>query len=157
MTNTKHKIDIFQVLANLSKKNTEYYDRLEEEQKKAVQPLIVMRWLSGTKSARQIYFLNELVNPFIFSLYNHKGLLCRLMTICTSGKTQRYFWNKALSKRTSKSPEVVKVIKEYFGYNSVDAIEALPLLTNEQILKYADDLGRQKDEVSKIKRELKTR
>ena len=79
------------------------------------------------------------------------------MTLCTTGKPQRYFWNKAQSKKSSKTPTVVGVVREYFKYNTIQAIEALPLLDDEDILEYAEQLGRQKEDVAKIKKELKTR
>jgi len=157
MTQTKHKLDIFQTLNHISKKDRNFFKDLTDEEKKAFQPLVVMRWLSGTTDARQVYFLNELVNPFVFSMHTHKELIYYLMTTCTSGKSQRYTWNKALSKKSSTTPLSVSVIKDYFNYSTMHAIEALPMLTNDDILEYAEQLGRQKEEMTKIKRELKNR
>ena len=157
MTQKKHKLDIFQVLNHISKKDKNFYKELTKEEQKALQPLTVMRWLSGTMDARQIFFLNELVNPFVFSMYTHKELLYRLMTTCTNGKSQRYYWNKPMSKKSSVTPMAVKVIKDYFGYNTIQAIQALPLLTDDDILEYAEHLGRQKEDITKIKKELKNR
>ena len=130
----KHKLDIFKVLSQISTKDRNFYSSLEDDQKKALQPLVVMRWLSGTKNIQQIYFLNELVNPFVFSMHNHKELLIDLMMCCTSGKSQRYYWNKAQSKKTSSTPHLVSVVKDFFGYNTRDAMEALPLLTDEDLI-----------------------
>lgn len=157
MAQAKHKLDIFRVLDNTSKKKRDFYADLTPEEQKAYVPLVTMRWLTGTKDARQIYFLNELVNPFVFNFTNHKQLLYHLMTLCTSGRSQRYYWNKALSKKTTKTPTVVGVIRDYFKYSTIQAIEALPLLDDEDILDYAEQLGRQKEDVAKIKKELKLR
>lgn len=157
MTEKKHKLDIFRVLDRTSRKDQAFYHDLTEEEQKAYQPLVVMRWLSGTTDARQIFFLNELVNPFVFNFTKHKELLYQLMTVCTGGKPQRYYWNKALSKKSTKTPTVIGVIKEYFKYNTIHAIESLPLLTDDDILDYASQLGRQKEDIAKIKKELKSR
>lgn len=154
---TSKRVDIFKLLTALSKKNQKFYEELTEEEKRTVAPLVVMRWLSGTQSARQVYFLNELVNPFVFSLYKHPELLMKLMTICTSGKFVKYKWNKPLSKKTTSSPITTKCIREYFGYNTIDALGVLPLLTNDDVLQYAEQLGYQPDEIKKIKAELKKR
>ena len=154
-TKKTHKLDIFDTLNHISRKDVGFYDNLSEEEEKAFQPLVVARWLSGIKSERQIYFLNELVNPFTFQFTKHKKLLYYLMTVCTSGKATRYFWNKTSSKKTSSVPLTVKVIRDYYGYNTLQAIEVLPLLSSEVILDYAEQLGRQPDEITKIKRELK--
>ena len=152
-----HKLDIFSVLNQISMKKRNYYEGLSEEEQKAFMPLIVMRWLSGTRNARQVVFLNELVNPSVFSLHKHKQFLYYLMTVCTTGNGQRYFWNKTLSKRSSKTPTSIKTICEFFGYNTREAADALSLLSNDDILSYAEDLGKQPDEIRKIKKELKGR
>ena len=151
------RVEIFKLLGGLSKKSTTFYDNLSDEEKRQVAPLVVQRWLSGTDNARQVFFLNELVNPFVFSLYKHPDLLIKLMTICTPGRFQKHQWKKALTKKKSNTPNAVRVIRETFGYNTLDAIEALPLLTNADILAYAEDLGLQPDEIRKLKAELKKR
>lgn len=153
----KHKLDIFQVLGQISSKNADFYRNLTEEEQKAFQPLVVMRWLSGTRSAQQIYFLNELVNPFVFNMAKHKELLVDLMTICSPGRSQRYFWNKANGKRTSSMPKTVEIVREFLNYSSSEVIEVLPLLDNETIIAYAEELGKQPDEIKLINKELKSR
>ena len=65
MTPKKHKLDIFRVLGQISKKNQEFFPSLTVEEQKGLQPLIVQRWLSGTRSMRQIMFLNEICCPFV--------------------------------------------------------------------------------------------
>ena len=76
-----HKLDIFRILNNINKK-IDFYDTLTTEEQKSIQPLVLMKWLSGTSSMRQIAFLNEIVNPYIFTLSNHKKLLIWMLTIC---------------------------------------------------------------------------
>lgn len=153
----QYKLDLFNFLNNISQKNEKFYKTLSDEEIKEISPLIMMRWLSGTKDARQIFFLNELVNPFVFNLSKHKELLIDLMTLCTTGRSQRYQFNKIKNKRTTRMPKVTVTIKEYFGYNTADALNVIPILSNEDILSFAEDLGKQKPEITIIKRELKTR
>lgn len=149
-----HKLDIFRTLKHIDEKDVDYYSSLEEEEQKAYFPLVIARWLSGTRDARQIVFLNELVNRFVFAIPNHKDLLHKLMCLCTTGKPRRYFWNKVASGKTTSKPNAVSVIREYFGYNTKQAKDALQLLTVEDVIEYAEQLGRQKDEITKIKKEL---
>ena len=151
----QRKLDIFQLLNGLSKKDLEAYHSLSEEEKKEVLPLIVMRWMSGTNDARQVFFLNELVNPFVFPFYKHKDLLVNLLSICGPGSPRRYQWTKALSKKKATKPKSVEVIKQYFGYNTVDANDAFSILSADVIMDYANQLGWQPDEIAKLKKELK--
>ncbi len=154
----QYKLDLFKLLSNISKNNAKYYETLSEEEIKEISPLVIMRWLSGSNDLRQITFLNELVNPFVFSLAkNHKKLLIRLMTLCTSGKDRRYKFNRVKSKKNTKMPKAVAVIKQIFGYNTLQALEVLPMISNEDILSFAEQLGRQKPEITIIKKEIKTR
>lgn len=153
----EYKLDVFHVLGQIDKKNSLFYDGLTEEERKAFVPYVTMRWLTGNNSDRQIVYINELVNPFMFPLGQHKDLLYKLMTICTTGKQQRYGWKKTLSKKTNSTPTAVGVIRDYYGYNTIDATNALKLLSTDYVLELAGFLGRQKDEISKIKTELKNR
>lgn len=156
MAKVQHKLDVFDVLRHLDKKDTRYFEKLTEEQQKAFVPLIVMRWMSGTTNIRQIIFINELVNHLVFSLHRHKQLLYYMLTICGSGQIQRYFWNKTKSK-SSSMPKVYDVLKQYFDYNTNQVADVLPLLSNDDIIEYAEHLGRQPEEIKSIKNELKNR
>jgi len=157
VANPKYKLDIFNVLGKLSENNSTFYDSLSEEEQKALHPLVVMRWLSGTSSARQVFFLNELVNPLIFEFTDHKKLLVQLMSLCTNGQFTRYKWKKTVSKKESSMTISVGVIKEYFKYTTTQAKEALPMLSADDVVDYAEQLGRQPDEIKTIKKELKNR
>ena len=156
-TTPKHKYDIFAVLGNLNNKNHSFYKEMSTEEQKAIAPLVVMRWMTGTKSARQVYFINELVNPYVFPLAAHKELIIKLMTICAPGKFQKYNWIKPLNKKSSSTPLSVDVIREYFQYSTREAQDSIPLLSNEDIIDYAEQLGYQTDELTKLKKELKNR
>lgn len=151
----ERKLDIFRVLKEADLKHTDFYASLTEEERKNFLPFLVTRWLSGTPNRRQIIFLNELVNPFTFSLVGHKELLWKLMTVCTSGKPQRYFWNKLPSKANSSKPISVQVVAEYFQLPTKDAQEAIACLSGNDVLDMAEELGRQPEEIAKLRKEYK--
>jgi len=154
----ERKLDLFGFLGQINRKNAKFYATLSEEEAKEVKPFVIMRWLTGSMDERQIYLLNELVNPFAFSLQKeHKELLVYLMTICSSGIDRRYKFNKVKSKKTSSTPKAVEVIKRIYGYNALDALDAMKILKNDEILSFAEQLGMQKPEIAAIKKELKTR
>ena len=153
----QHKVDIFEVLDNLNVKNRDYYNSLTDEEKKAIPMPVLMRWLTGTSDPRQIIFINELVNPFVFNLWRYQELVMDLMMACTSGRKIRYKYPKIAKKKASKTPKLVKTIQEYFGYSSQHAEDALPILEDDAILDYALRLGYQKDDIKIIKKELRSR
>lgn len=149
------KLDIFRVLGAADDKKEDFFTTLTEDEQKELQPFLVARWMSGTFDSRQIFFINEFVNPYAFSLTKHKQLLWQLLTVANSGKDKRYVWNKLPSKRESGKPNAVRVIREYYNYSTRDAIDALELLNRDQVVYLAEQLGWQPEEITKVKRELK--
>lgn len=147
------RLDIFRVLKAADTKDTTFYSKLEDEEKKQLQPFLVMRWLTGTFSKQQVFLINEVLNPYAFSLYQHKELLWKLSTICTSGKSQRYVWNK-IETKTVEHPISVKIIQEFTGYNSRDAVQALKLFEPIDVVEMAEEMGWQDDEINKSRKEL---
>jgi len=160
-----YKIELWPLLRNISTKNVGYYDSLTEENLKEFTPFVIMRWLTGGNdgrplSAHQIYFLNELVNPYAFEFTRrdqmHKKLLYNLMTISTTGKNYKYTFNK-VKKGTNSMPRSTEIVQEVFTYNTRDATDAVVLLSDEAILGMAEQLGKQDGEIKELKKELKTK
>lgn len=163
-----YKLNLFELLDSISLKNVGYFDNLSEDQKKEFSPLVIMRWLTGCNNsrsnpARQIYFINEFVNPYVFSLRNkiykhdHSKLLYDLMTITTIGKKFNYKFIKKQNKRGSKYPKATAVVKQIFQYSSRDAQEAVNILKKEEIISMALSIGCQDNEIKDIKKELKNK
>ena len=149
----KHKLDIFAVLAALDRKDVEFFTNLTPDEQKSIQPFVLMRWLTGTYNKRQVFLINEIVNPYVFNMNNDKELLWKLLTICTTGKPQRYVWNKP-GLKGSNNPTATKVVQQYFGYNSVDAAKSVKLLAHDDIVMMAEELGWQDEELNKLKKEF---
>lgn len=168
MTEKKYAMDIFKVLEKLNQKDRKFFAELSEEDLKSLQPLVLMRWMSGCNDARQVYFLNEIVNPMVF-LQNvdneqtkftnskHKMLWLYLLMVSGPGKFRRYNWMKAKGKGISNTPKTLAMIKQHYQYNTKHALDVLKILTNEQILQIAEDFGKQPDEVREIAKEIKGR
>lgn len=158
MVKRDFKLDVFKTQDHIYKKDINFYRNLSEEEQKGFAPSVVMRWLSGTKTELQIILLNEFVNSRVFdsTFYKHKELLYFLLVICGIKKPFKPIWNKTISKKSSV-PTIISVIRKTFGYSSMEALDVLPLLSNDDIIKYAEDLGLQKEELNKIKKELKNR
>ena len=147
------KLDMFEVLKQIDKQNITFYDNLEPAQKKQFVPLLTMRWLSsGSKVQQQM--LNTIVNPMVFKLHRHPGLLYKLMVATSDGKAKRYSWVKKKSKE--KNPAMsIEIIARYYEVSKKDAARYRSQLSSEDILDMADSLGYDKDQIKKLKTELK--
>ena len=152
---TPAKLDIFRALGALNKKDGAFCSKISSDELKSMQPFVVMRWATGTSDASQVFLTNEFVNPYAFSLQNHKELLWKLLTVTNSGTMKKYNWIKAPSRKTSSKPMSVEVIQRMYHYSKSDAIDALTLLTVDDILDIAQEVGAQSDELSKITKQWK--
>lgn len=151
---SNYKYNIFDILAKINGKKYNYYQEATKEEQKAIAPLVLQRWLSGAseEKERQIVFLNEFVNPYVFNLYTHPDLLWKLMCVSTSGKRIRNSYPQNSKKQSSSLK--IKVIKEYFKYSQSKAEGVLKFLSPEDIIKCAHDLGYESSDITKLKKEL---
>lgn len=147
------KLDMFEVLRRIDKQDITFYDNLEPAQKKGFVPLLTMRWLSsGSKVQQQL--LNTIVNPMVFKLHRHPALLYKLMVATSDGKSKRYSWIKKKGK--DKNPTMsIEVIARYCDVSRKDAARYKSQFSSEDILDMAESLGYDKDQVKKLKTELK--
>jgi len=147
-------LDIFHLLGQIDKKDTLFYSKLTDEQRKAYSPLVSMRWMSGTSDERQIIYLNELVNRFVFNMGDHKELLFKLQCAASSGTPRRYNWMAAKTSGGKKN-KGLDIVMQYYDYGVREGKAAMALLGSEDILLMAEELGYQKEELAKLKKELK--
>jgi len=148
------KLDIFSLLSDLNDpKAGDIYAQLTEDEKKGFAPLIVMRWMSGTSDERQIMLLNEFVNPYVFALGKHPHLLMQLLQVASSKTNKRYNWLGIKSKK--KGIEAARVVEEYFEMTPREVASLNPFPTEDEVIRMAEALGWQKDEVAKLKKEYK--
>ncbi len=146
-------LDIFQLLGRIDKGDKSIWNTLTDEQKKSFSPLVVMRWMSGTSDPRQLIYLNEFVNSKVFSIGDHKELIMQLMAVSSSKQPKRYQW---MSLKPNKNKfKGLDVVCEYYDYSHRDGKEALKILKPEDIIEMANELGYDKEKISKLKKELK--
>lgn len=148
----KFKIDIFQLLGSIDKGDYSLWSKLSEDERKGFSALVVMRWMSGTSDERQIIALNTFANKATFSLSKHPELQLKLLAACSSKRPRRYYWLGI--KAGKKKNENLRVIQEYFGVSAREA-RMYNALSSDELLRMAEELGWQKDEMSKLQKELK--
>lgn len=148
------KLDIFRLLGMIGSPNSgDIYKGLTNDEKKGFAPLVVMRWMSGTSDERQIMALNTFANRFIFPLAKHPHILMHLLQACSSKAGGRSQW-LGIKGGTKKTQLRNDVIMEYFDY-SVNELRALTVFpSNDEIISMAEELGWQKEEMVKLKKEM---
>ena len=149
-----HKLDIFKALDELNRGNYSFYENLSDEERKGFAPLITMRWASGCNDPLQIILLNALVNPAVFTLGKHPGLLWKLLCVANTKQPRRYSWLKTNTGKSNKKAKTLAVIAAHTGCSTRVANQYLPLLDNDKILQMAEDLGYEKDEIAALKKEF---
>lgn len=147
------KLDIFSLLKDLnSLKAGDIYTKLSDDEKKGFFPLVVMRWMSCTSDERQILLLNEFVNKSVFPLAKHPHLMMRLLQAAATKAPTRYNWISVKSKKKHSMSK--QVVKEYFEMSSREVDMLNPFPPADEIIEMAEELGYQKDEITKLKKEL---
>jgi hypothetical protein len=151
----KYSLDIFKVLANLnSPRSGDVYAKLSDDEKKGFAPLVIMRWMSGTSDARQILALNTFVNPVVFPLAKHPHLLSLLLQVSSSKTNGRCSWLGIKSKK--KNVEALKVVGEYLEMSDRELKMLNPFPTENEVMQMAEELGWQKEELAKLKKEYQS-
>jgi len=147
-----YKLDIFKVLGELSGGDHMVYRRLSDDEKKGFSALVIMRWMTGTSDERQIMALNMFANKMIFPLAKHPELLAMLLASCSSKVARRYQW---LGIKSSKKKNLARqAVQEYLDYSSLEMRKLTELPAPEEIIEMAEACGWQKEEMTKLKKEL---
>lgn len=156
MAAKNYKLDLWGLLNKLDKKQIDIWKGYNDDERKEISPLIIMRWLSGTSDKRQIIFLNELVNKLVFQLGDHKELLIKLLAIANSGIPRRYYWLSQKSSASEKhgAKKALLVIEQYYQCSHKESKSYLNMLEEADVIEMAESLGLQKEEIRSLKQEF---
>lgn len=149
------KFDIFVLLNEIKNNNHDFYDSLDEDDKKTVSPYVLMLWARGinTNNTLHTILLNELVNPYMFPLQKHPSLLWKLLCEASyEDKSAKFHWVKK-GRDNQRHPLSTKLLMRHYGYNEYHAQDALTLFDLSDILALAGEYGYEKVELDKIKKE----
>jgi hypothetical protein len=143
---------LFSFLAKLNAGDLGAYESLSETDKKAMHPLVIMRWMSGTQDPLQILKLNTRVNPFVFNQSFSKEVLFKLIASCGTGR-KRVQWIKGPTNKHQNL--ATTVLAETYGCSPREAVEYLQFLADSDLMDMAAELGWSKEELKKLSQELK--
>jgi hypothetical protein len=148
----KYALDVFELLDKINDPSIgDIYSTLTSEEKAAFAPFVIMRWMSGTSDKSELLALNEFMNQYAFSLGKHPHLLMQMLQACSSKRKKRYNWVSAKGDSTKKLS--LKVMQEYMGMTSREA-QKVRMPSGTELLKMAENIGWQPDEITKLKKEL---
>ena len=112
-----HKLDIFETLAAVDRRNTGFYAGLSEDEKKGFAPPVVLRWASGVNdgaaSEHYIWLTNERANINFWEIADHPELQYKLLASCGIGSNQRHKWIPMAGKKR-KSDRVREFLSTFW-------------------------------------------
>lgn len=155
----KYKLDIFEVLENIDKRNFNYYATLDDNLKKEFVPFVTMKWLSQVNASPEIseYYLlmvNDLLNREFWALRNHPELIWKLMCVIGIGQKMRHEW--VPMTKQSKTPKLDELFKKKYPTVGEKELETLRrVATKDAIVRLCEDLGMEKKEHKPYLDELK--
>ena len=142
------KLDIRNEMAQFDRKNKEFYDSLDEQEKKKFAPFLMIRWGSsvGGSADLQAYYLmscNENLNKHFFdiSASKHKKLQWLLATTVSPGMGNQYHQWITPKKKTTDNKSV-KFFREMYPHLKEDDLKLLTDINDKNDLKrMARELG----------------
>jgi hypothetical protein len=112
MAEKKYRLDLTRTLNALDSKQFDFYDNLDDEEKKGYAPLILMRYMSILQNGHpsrndSVILVNDLVNVCLWSFSKYPDFLHLLLCMTGVGKPQGQWERKWISKKsTSKTKKV---------------------------------------------------
>jgi hypothetical protein len=145
---SEDKLNIRNEMSQFDRKNKEFYDTLNDEEKKKFAPFLMIRWGSSVKGDAdlQAYYLmscNENLNKHFFdiSASKHKKLQWLLATAVSPGMGNQYHeWIK-FGKKTTDNKNV-KFLRQLHPHLKDDDLALMAELNDKDDLKaYAREMG----------------
>lgn len=139
-------LDIKRELSAVNLRNYDFYDNLNDKEKKEFSPYVLMRWITGAKGTRELQewyidHVNEKINKDHWVLSkDDKPLLWKLYASCGIGSPVNHEYMKAGSKE--KPVKIEKLLCElYPGMKMGDIKLMASLMTKQDRTDLFDSLG----------------
>jgi len=149
----KPQIPLADVMLAIDRKNRSWYDKLNDEQKKAFSAWMMMRYASsvqGGNAASYLFMVNECVNKNFMDLSKHPELQWLLFTLCGSGKKEFHPYIKPPTSRKKKN-KVAEWLSEQYPLMKADEINMLMEINDTEDLKMlATEAGMTDKEIKEL-------
>jgi len=149
----KPQIPLADVMLAIDRKNRSWYDKLNDEQKKAFSAWMMMRYASsvqGGNAASYLFMVNECVNKNFMDLSKHPELQWLLFTLCGSGKKEFHPYIKPPTSRKKKN-KVAEWLSEQYPLMKADEIAMLQEINDTEDFKLlAQEAGMTDKEIKEL-------
>jgi hypothetical protein len=158
----KYKLNMFDALRAMDKKDRDFWDKLNEQEKKGFAPFVMVRWASTvTHSMAEMdeWWLKATNQNFNMHLLNlnsetakHPKLQWLMATTTSPGMgAMNHQWIGYKKKTGKTNNKLKKFLIEQFPILSDEEITLLmSILTNKEIRQYAKDLGYNDKDIKSI-------
>ena len=137
-----HKLDIFDTLAAIDRKDYGYLDRQPEESRKGFAPPVALRWTSSVTGQAAEYYLeitNRVANLHFHDLHQYPDLQYRLLAACGIGGRQNHKW---IGGPKSSSKKARTYVAQFFPLASHSEIDLLmSQFTQETFIEFVNQSG----------------
>jgi hypothetical protein len=134
------KLNIANEMAQLDKKNRDFYDSLTDEERKKFSNYLMIRWSSAVHGSREIqeYYVqscNHYLNKHFFAINRHPKLQWLGATAVSPGMgTLKHQWISP-KKKESGSNEIKKNLMELMPTSKMSDIDTLSRLIDKKELR----------------------
>jgi hypothetical protein len=144
------KLSIHNEMAQLDRKNRDFYDSLTDEERKKFSNYLMIRWgssVQGSRDLQEFYVVstNERLNKHFFTVNRHPKLQWLMATsVSPDMGTHRHQWISP-KKKDGASNSTQKQLSQLFPAMKSQDITALStLVTKKELDQYTRNLGQEK-------------
>jgi hypothetical protein len=143
------KLSIQNEMAQFDRKNRDFYDSLDAEEKKKFSNYLMIRYGSSVKGSRdmQEFYLtsvNERLNKHFFAINRHPKLQWLCATTVSPGMGNQFHQWIAPKKKEAGATAGYKQLAELFPHMKDDEIQVLRAVnTTQEITAYVKQLGQE--------------
>lgn len=141
------KLHITNEMAQLDRKQRDFYDSLTDEERKKFSLFLMLRWSSAVQGDAELqeYYVqscNHYLNRNFFAVNRHPRLQWLMATAVSPGLgTHRHVW--IAPKKKPKGNPAYKILAELFPTMKTDELDLLAsLITDQELKQHERDLGR---------------
>lgn len=151
-----NKLSVANEMAQLDLKNRNFYDELDDHERKEFSAYLCMRYSASVEGSPDIqeWYLraaNEYANKYFFDINKHPKLqwLCCTATSPGMGK-HRHYWQASKKKASTGNNKTIKFLIKIFPHFKDEDIELMCQINSlSDIKSMARDLGMSDSEIKK--------